>query len=276
MAFTPTSVPNDLIPYNAGIAVFREIAADGTKGTPYATNYDFVISATVSTSRETDTLTNGNGSDKEYPSSETQNLALVVNTYNELLHAVLSGRSFTIGTQLLSFSQTIGITKNSSDAYVYTFTDTTVFPDSDSTADMFVMNTYNQPFEQVSSATSIADGQFYYDSDTKTITVASTYEDTNLTCVFKYKSTTAIISETKSVLVNPSFEITLIDIMQSAATSAKYNRTRVLGSASITGDLPEAPSQKDINTSMTYNFATDTSSNGSTRFTETISEYVEV
>jgi hypothetical protein len=270
--FTVTPVPNDLIPYEAGIALLTPINADGSEGTPVSTNTDFVISATVSTTREEDNLTNGNGNDKPFPKSEKQSLALVVNSYSALFHSVAAGRTYTIGTKLVKTETSITITSDSAETptYGYTFPNDTVYPTADAQGNiaLIVMNAYNQPFEKVNSAASLAAGQFYYDSDTKRIQVAATYNNTVLTAIFDYSSNSVTLDSDHG-LTAPEFKITLIDTVQSAKTTTKYGRIRVMTRAVVSGDLPEAPSQKDINTNMTYNFVTATVPTGMVLYSET-------
>lgn len=93
-----TTVRKDLIPYRAGVVVVTPLDAnkrpDYTKSV--ATEYDFLTSTQTSVTRTTETLANGNGSDKEYITDETYNLAVVGNTFNPVFHGVVTGRIETL------------------------------------------------------------------------------------------------------------------------------------------------------------------------------------
>ena len=274
MAFITTPVPNDLIPYKAGMLAVQEVNADGTRGVPVASAWDYIISMVLSTTREVEPLSNGNGQDKELPKSEKKTLAFTTNTYNPILHATLTGREYVIGEAEVATRQAINITKlGSENSYGYAFTDTVKFPVSDER--LIVMNAYNQVFEKAASATALTVGQYHYDADTKTITVSSDYDNTLLFVVYRFMDSKAVQVSSKEVVSLPTFEVTLIDIMQSAATSEKFNRTRVVARMSLTGDIPEAPSQEELNTNMVYNFAETPVPAGIKPFTESFSPYIE-
>lgn len=249
-----TNVRNDLIPLKSGIVRLIPLDANGDPiyKAAITTQRNFLTSTQVTTTRASETLPNGNGSDKDYPTDEKFNLALVTQIYDPKFHNTLAG-SVTAGAVLpIPYDTTITVTNNA-DAYEVDLTEKEPAASPDGKYYFEIRDSYGNLLEQVD--TTVAEGKFKYDSDTKKLSFDASAENKSYSCVYYVAATGGEAYESNPILSNPQFMIEVYGEMQ----SANYGGTVLLHErmlrATVSGDLPNVTSQKSISAPITYNFA---------------------
>jgi hypothetical protein len=243
------ATPRDIIPYRAGIVRITPLDEYGRPqyDKAHTTKRNFLTSTQITTSRTSETLANGNGQDKDYPTNETHTLAIVTNTYDEDFHKLISGDVESDPLPML-FDTTIQTKEGS-----YTFEDDEVPVASDDgsihiEAHDAAGNCITETTDAVSSTT------FKYDADTKTITFDKSLDETDISLVYYIAATDAVAVSSSPVLKNPQFRIEVFGEVQSAESGTIINYQAQLYRATVSGDIPRVMTQKSISNAITYNF----------------------
>lgn len=246
-------VRNDLIPLKAGIVRITPLDENGDPKFAEAitTQRNFLTSTQVTTTRTSETLSNGNGSDKDYPTDEKYNLALVTNIFDQKFHNVLAGNQAVAEPLPILYDTTVTVPADAE--YTVDLTANEPVASSDGKIHIEIRDTYGNLLEQADDAA--AEGKFKYDSDMKTLTFDASAAGKSFSCVYYVAGTDGEAFESNPILSNPQFMIEVYGEMQSAnygGTTLLYER---MLRATVSGDLPNVTSQKSISAAITYNFA---------------------
>lgn len=243
----------DLIPLKAGIC--RLTPLDDKMVPDYSqsitTKRDFLTSSQFSTTRTSETLPNGNGSDKEYPTDEKHNLALVTQTYDPKFHKALSGDLEVASPKPYLFD--IAVTVPASDAYEVDLTDMEPAASDDGKYHIEVRDVYRNLLEQTDGA--VSEGQFKYDSDMKKLTFDASAAGQTMTCYYYRNGANGEAYEANPILKNAVFQLEVMGEMQSAETGKTMLYYAKVPRATVSGDIPRVMTQKSINNAITYNFS---------------------
>ena len=247
------NVRNDLIPLKAGIVRITPLDANGNPEYKNAvtTQRNFLTSTQVTTTRTSETLANGNGSDKDFPTDEKFNLALVTNIFDQKFHNVVAGNK--VASEILPVLYDTTITVPGSAEYTVDLTDKEPAASPDGKYYFEIRDSYGNALEQVDD--SVAEGKFKYDSDLKTLTFDASSANMSYSCVYYVAAANGEAYESNPILSNPQFMIEVYGEMQSAnygGTTLLYER---MLRATVSGDIPNVTSQKSISSPITYNFA---------------------
>ena len=258
---TTKKVRDDIIPLKAGIV--RIIPLDANGNPIYAeaitTNRDFLTSTQITVSRTTETLANGNGSDKEMPTDETYNLALITNSYNPKFHALLSNKDVVRSAKPILYDTTISIVEiDVGTAWGYTFAEDDYAPvaNEDGAYHFEIRDSYGNLFEDISGQLEgeLAEGNYKYDPDTKTLSFAEQYENISFDIVYYIAGTNGEAYQSRAILRTKTFMIETMGEVQSASTGEQLRYYSRMVRAVVSGDLPNIMTQKSLTNSMTYNF----------------------
>ena len=248
------TVRNDIIPTKSGIVRVTPLDVNGNpdRTKAYTTKRDFLTSTQITTTRASETLPNGNGSDKDYPTDEKHNLALVTQTYDPKFHNVISG-SRIVETPLpvlrdISFT----VLENESN-YEIDLTENPPVANEDKKFYLEIRDTYGNLLEQTDSE--VSDGKFKYDAGTKKITFDASAANKFFTCVYYVAGTSGEAYEANPILRNNQFMIEVMAETQSAETGEIIKYYAKMPRAVVSGDIPCVTSQKSINAPITYNFS---------------------
>ena len=252
------TVKSDLIPMRAGIVRLTPLDANGNpiRTAAITTKRDFVTSTQVTTSRNTETLANGNGQDMEKPLDETFNFALNVNVFDPKFHKTVQGFLLVKEGEEKPFLNDVTVipTKSAASAtYKFEETEAPVVTDTDKYY-FEIRDTYGNLFESASASGSLADNQYYYDPDTKTLSFAEKYADVALSCVYYITGAGAEGYKANPVLSTPRYMLEVFAETQSASSGEIVDYYAYMPRAISTGDLPNVTSQKSITNAITYNF----------------------
>lgn len=267
---TSKQVRNDLIPLKAGI--IRIIPLDENGDPKFAeavtTQRNFLTSTQVTTTRTSETLANGNGSDKDYPTDEKYNLALVTNIFDQKFHNTLAGSKIVESPMPILYDTTVTVPAESE--YTVDLTAHEPVASSDGKIHIEIRDTYGNLLEQVDA--SVAEGKFKYDSDLKTLTFDTSSAGKSYSCVYYVAGTAGEAFESSPILANPQFMVEVYGEMQSAnygGTTLMYER---ILRATVSGDLPNVTSQKSISAPITYNFASAPVPQGKSAFYQSFTQ----
>lgn len=259
-----TTVRKDLIPYRAGVVVVTPLDAnkrpDYTKSV--ATEYDFLTSTQTSVTRTTETLANGNGSDKEYITDETYNLAVVGNTFNPVFHAAVTGRIETLPEKTLipeqfTWSLPTSVTEGATLEITFgTDADYATLPaaDADGNYNFIINDSYGNTLVRLTDDQTLEKGGYKYDSGTKALQFSNDYLGAQIRVIFWYEDANSIKYDSNPILQQPEYQIQTFGIFQSAGTDDKYKVVTTLKRATTTGDVSDQTSQKSKSAPLTYNF----------------------
>lgn len=247
---TNKKVKNDLIPLRAGVVriIPLDAASKPIYDKAYTTNRQFLTSTQVNTTRTSETLANGNGSDKDYPTDERYTLALVTNTYDPKFHAVISGD--VEATPVAILKDTTIIPANGS--YVFKDGDVPVESD-DGVVHMEVRDSFKNLLTDAGTSELSAD-TYKYDPDTKTITFDSSRDNTEISVVYYVAGTDGEAYQSSPILQSKQFRIEIYGETQSAETGQQIKYFARMLRATVSGDLPRVTTQKSISAPITYNF----------------------
>lgn len=249
------NVRNDLIPLKAGIV--RVIPLDES-GDPiykdaYSTQRNFLTSTAVSTTRASETLANGNGSDKDFPTSETYTLTLVTNIFDQKFHNIIAGS--VKPSALLPILYDTTLTVPSSTPYEIDLTTKAPVASEDGNVYLEVRDTFGNLLTVPTGETAVADGQYTYDPDTKKITFAASAAGKSFSAVYYVAAASGEAFMANPVLKNPQFKLEVYGEMQSANYGGNTLLYEMMPRATVSGDLPNVTTQKSISAPITYTFA---------------------
>ncbi len=254
-------VRDDIIPLKAGIV--RVIPLDANGNPLYAqaitTNRDFLTSTQITVSRTTETLANGNGSDKEMPTDETYSLALITNSYNPKFHALLSNKDVAREVKPILYDTTVTVEElQPSISWGFKFAEGKYAPvaSEDGAYHFEIRDNYGNLFEDISgkSAGALGEGNYKYDSDTKTLSFAEQYKNISFDCIYYIAGTDGEGYQSRAILQTKTFMIETMGEVQSASTGERLRYYSRMERAVVSGDLPNIMTQKSLTNSMTYNF----------------------
>lgn len=247
------TIKKDMIPYRAGVVIIAPIVngkPDYAKA--YSTARDFLTSTQITTSKEYETLPNGNGSDKDYPTSETHNLAVVTQTYDYEFHSMISGKEKVVSAKPVPVDRTF--TVSGSETYEVDLTDDEPAAMEDKKYYFIIKDSNGNKLQETTET--VATGQYKYDSMTKKLSFFSDMANATVNVVM-WKAVTDIVEfKSSPTPQNKEFLIETFGEVQSAATGEIFYRRTRLERATVTGDIPDMMKQKSINAPITYNFAT--------------------
>lgn len=254
---TQNKVRPDLIPLKAGVVRLTPLDANGNPiyDKSYTTKREFLTSTQITTTRTSETLPNGNGSDKDFPVDEKHNLALVTQVYDKKFHAMVAG------------FEDVDIPKPS----IY---DTTIVPDSSGEVDLTgdhepvaapsdpdgkirfeIRDSFGNLLEEVSSEVSDST-QYKYDSDTKKLTFDTSLANVALSCVY-YESVQdkgGVAYQASPTLKQNRFQVEVFAETRSADTEEEVRYYSCMYRATPSGDIPQVTTQKSLSSPITYNF----------------------
>lgn len=270
-----TKVPNDIIPAKAGLVRVIPVKTDGTldRANAYTTKRNFLTSTQVTITRTSETLPNGNGSDKDYPTDEKYNLAVVTQTYDPKFHSMISNKEkvTTPRPRLYDTSITVPATT----AYEVDLTDNEpVAVDGEAKPVLEIRDQYGNLLTVTDST--VSEGSYKYDPDTKTLTFDASAAGLTFSAVYYVASTGADGYQASPILRSPQFQIEIMAETQSADTGEIVYYNAVMTRAVVSGDIPNVTSQKSINNAITYNFTTAPVAQGVSAFTETFTPESQV
>lgn len=251
---TPKKVRNDLIPMKAGIVRVTPLDANGNPITEeaYSTKRDFLTSTQVTTTRTSETLANGNGSDKDFPTDEKYTLALVTNTYDPKFHKMISGDLSEESPEPVLFDTTISVPSET--PYEVDLTDNQPVASADGKFYLEIRDSYGNAFTQA-DATVESEYQFKYTDSTHKLTFHESAAGMNLSCVYYIAGTAGEGYKSNPILQNPQFQIEIMGETRSADTGESIRYYAKMLRGVVSGDIPRVTTQKSISNAITYNFA---------------------
>lgn len=267
------TIRKDMIPYRAGVVVLTPLDSnfkpDFSKSVP--TQYDFLTSTQTSVTRTTETLANGNGSDKDYIIDERYSLAVVGNTYDPEFHAAVTNRLKSQpekATLMEQFSVTLpteanGDVETVADKWVITFggpdKDQEKEPaaNADKGYDFIINDSYGNTLAPAESAEEVALGTFFYDSDKKCLVFGEDYKNNTMRVIFFYEADGGLQYDSNPILKQSVFRIDVFGMRQSAGSDDLYPVHIWIERASTSGDVSEQTTQKSKSAPITYNFQSD-------------------
>lgn len=276
MAAKTTTVRKDIIPYRAGVVILTPL--DANKKPDYsksvATEYDFLTSTQTSVTRESETLANGNGQDKDYTTSETYTVTVIGNTYNPIFHAVVTGRIETLPTKTLvptEINYNLPATVPESGSLGISFGadgDFTTKPaaDDDGNYNFIVEDSYGNVLVRRDTP---EHGAYSYDTDTSTLEFSNDYTAALIRVIYWYEDTDSIQYASNPILQQPEYQVQIFGLSQSASTGDTYKVITTLKRATATGDVTDQMTQKSKSAPITYTFS-------STPVPEGVSVYTQI
>lgn len=249
-----TSVKNDLIPLKAGIVRIIPLDSENNPiySKAYTTRRSFLTSMVITTTRTSETLPNGNGSDKDYPTDEKYNLSLVTQVYDPKFHSLVAGMRPVETPRPIPHDTTITV-KKVLEAYEVDLTKEEPAALEDGKYYFEIRDSAGNPLEQTEASPS--EGKFKYDADTHKLSFDATAENKSYSCVYYVAATGGEAYEADPILKNKVFQIEVYAESQSADTGEIIQRTAIMYRAAVTGDLPNIATQKSINSPITYTFS---------------------
>lgn len=253
MAAPTVKVKNDLIPLKAGIVRVIPLDAEGTPmyAKAITTKRNFLTSTAITTTRTSETLPNGNGSDKDYPTDEKYNLALVTQTFDPKFHNTVAG--MLVSSSPANILRDTTITVGGAEEYSVDLTNDEPAASPDGKYYFEVRDSYGNLWEQTDDE--VAEGQFKYDNMTHKLSFDATAANKQFSLVYYVAGTGGEAYEANPVLQNPQFRIEIYGETQSAESGNTVLYQAIMPRAVVTGDLPNVTTQKSINATLTYNFA---------------------
>lgn len=269
-----SKVRNDWIPMKAGIARITQLDENFNPmwGHSITTKRDFVQSITKTTSSTSETLPNGNGQDKEFPTDETRNLAVATDTYDQRWHAVVSGFKKVDTPRPIMYDTTIKPVKGTGNAE-YTFADQMPVAGEDGKEHFEIRDSYGNLLTQSESDTT---GQNYtYTSGEHKLKFAEEYAGKELSCVYYIAGTGGEAYESPTTIRSRVFQIEVMGEIMSASTGEPARYYCCLKRANVSGDIPDVTTQKSRVNTLTYNFKSAPVPVGVSPFYESITPIVE-
>ncbi len=248
-------VRNDNIPLKAGIlrVTLLDENGDPMYSNPYTTQRNFLTSTAVSVTRASETLANGNGSDKDFPTSETYTLTLVSNIFDQKFHNYLAG-SIT-PPKILPILWDTTVTVPPAAPYEVDLTPKPPVAMDDGKIYFEIRDSYGDLLTPPEAEATLAAGNYTYDADTKKLTFDASAAGKSFSCVYNVSGEGGEAFASNPILLSPQFRIEVYGEMQSANYGGTTLLYELMPRATVTGDLPNATTQKSISAPITYTFA---------------------
>lgn len=272
---TRKTIPNDIIPFEAGDLILIPVNEDGSEGTARRTYGGFMISLESNTSRAEEEVEKGTGSNLTLPQSEIQTWTLTVNAQNQEFDATIAGRDIKFGSGVGLEHLDAKIVKTGevgSEVYSYTFeTENKPVKDEDEMYLVSVSDKNGYSLDDVSGTSeTLTVGQFKYDTDTGILSVSADYENELLTILYNTSVTEMATTSASETLQSKTFRVIALSKVQSATGGVKLRRKMTIDRANITGDITDTPNQKGLNTNKTYTIASQDPRPTRKRYTDSI------
>lgn len=249
------NVRNDNIPYRSGIV--RLTPLDENSNPIYAqsitTKRQFLTSTQITTTRTSESLPNGNGSDKDFPTDERHTLALVTQTYDPKFHSMLSGSEKVSNPGPVIHDTTVVPNDSGEVDLTGDFEPVAAPNDPDNKIWFEIRDSYGNALEETASEVNDAT-QFKYDSDTKKLTFDTSLANVALSCIYYVSGEGGDAYQASPILKNKQFQVEVFAEMQSAEYGDITNYYARMPRATVSGDIPRVTSQKSISAAITYNF----------------------
>ncbi len=246
-----SEAPSDLIPKEVSTMIITAIDDDGKEGAYSKIAPRFALSFNATGTRETEDLSTGQGSDIERPVSENYAIEAEVNAYNAMFHAIATGQTIDVGETAV-YKET-DITTDSSGGYTFTTPPTGIIA---------IVDTIKGHELQVAEGETPTGMEYIYDSDAGEITVSSDYYSSSLFVIYTEEVSNVMTVKSQETLKASIVKLVCVSKMQSASLGSLWYKVQTISRASLSGDAPEPPTQKDINQNMTYSFKSETPASG--------------
>lgn len=271
---TPKTVRNDLIPMKAGIVRVTPLDANSNPiyAEAYSTKRDFLTSTAITTTRTSETLANGNGSDKDFPTDEKYTLAVVTNTYDPKFHKLISGDLSEESPTPVLYDTTISVPPDT--AYEVDLTDMPPVESDDGKFHLEIRDSYGNVFTQTDSTVE-SEYQYKYEDSTHKLTFHESAAGLNLSCVYYIAGTDGEAYKSNPVLQNPQFQIEIMGETRSADTGESIRYYAKMLRGVVSGDIPRVTTQKSISNAITYNFASAPVPQGMSAFYDSFTPIAE-
>lgn len=259
------TVRNDLIPAKAGCVRITPYKTDGTldSANAYTTKRNYLTSTQVTITRTSETLPNGNGSDKDYPTDEKYNLAVVTQTFDPKFHNMISGSLIVETPEPILYDTSV--TVPAEETYDVNLTDNEpVAAHGEAKPVIEVRDVYGNLLTATNSV--VAEGQYKYDPDTKKISFDASAAGKTFSLVYYKAGTNGEAYQANPILKNPEFMIEVFAETQSAESGETILYNARITRGVVSGDIPHVMSQKSINNAITYNFSSAPVAQGQTAF----------
>lgn len=258
-----TVIRKDILPYRAGVV--RLIPLDENMTPDYAhavaTNHDFLQSTQIVESREMETLENGNGTSKDYPTSVTYTATIISNIDNVLFHNLAAGRIEELPESVLvpdEFEWTLPKTIPTDGTLKITFGEdgdhkTLPAADKEGNYHFTIEDSYGNvlvPRDQLEN------GAYKYDGTTHELQFSDDYVGQKIRVIYDYAGANALVYRNDPVLKNREFRLEIYGLVQSSSTGDVYKVVQILERCAVTGDISDQTTQISKSAAITYSFAT--------------------
>lgn len=268
-----STVRNDLIPMRAGAVRLTPLDKNGVPQIDKAvtTQRKFLTSTGITTTRTSETLPNGNGQDKDFPTAETFNLALVTQVYEPEFHKMLVDDLDVVSPKPILHDQAAVL----DDDATYEFTTGKYPAEVNGGTYIEVRDSYGNLLTPKSSSTTLSESEYYYDSSAHTLQFNAAMKNATFSLVYYIAAPEGTLAyESHTVLRNREFMIEVFGEMQSAETGDVFRYYAKMVRATVSGDIPRVTSQKAISNAITYNFASAPVGEGVSAFYQSMSPMV--
>ncbi len=259
-------IPRDLAPFNGGTMVMTPIGEGGVELEHLKTFKNFLTASTPTTSRTDETVPSGDGPDYTLPQSEQESIAVEFSTFDPIFHGKIAGRQVVQGQ---AYAPVMGSIQPIA-AGTYTF-GTENFPTANAEGHIYIYLTDDEGtmfVDMGDSSEALAEGQYKYDVDTKTLSVASSYGVKNFEIMYFSMVDDVTTIESAEILSATEFKLEFFGVVQSVAGKTKHRRYWVVQRAAVSGDLTSMASQKSPVSTVSYTFVSQTPPVGKRAFTE--------
>lgn len=256
-----TTVPNTLIPYQAGVAIVTLLDANHRPmyQRSVATPFNYVASTQTTVTRTTEEIENGNGQNKTVVNDETYTFVINMNAFSTIFHNTITNSIETLPARALVLDEfTWNLPATSSSGLSITFGEDGDIPDKADPAPhddgeywFVVMDAYGNPLVRRDTP---ENGAYAWDPDTKSLTFSDDYLGAEIRVIYEYASTNTIRYESNPILSQPEFQIDTYGITSDANSDRKVKRHERILRASPSGDLSNMPTQKSRATTISYTF----------------------
>ncbi len=258
-----TQIRKDILPYRAGVV--RLIPLDENMSPDYdhavATNHDFLQSTQIVETRTMETLENGNGASKDYPTNVTYTATVVANIDNVLFHNLAAGRIEELPNTVLApdeFVFTLPKAHAEGETLEIKFGagqdhETEPAPDKNGNYNFTIEDSYGNVLTQRSQ---LENGAYKYDADTKALQFSDDYLGQKMRIIYDYAAKDALSYRNDPILKNREFRLEIYGLVQSAQTGDVYRVIQSLERCAVTGDITDQATQISKSAAITYTFAT--------------------
>lgn len=279
MAAKMSKIKNDLLPYEAGFVVVTQLDENMLPDPDrvVVTPGDYLISSQYTEGMSYEEVATGRGNNTSFPTQRTDTLALTMNAFSPVFHNAVTGKLEYLPEKALSaieFETNLPAADDTSTLVELKFgtgTDHPIEPAADKNGNYrFVIRDNKGNYLTKRTTTEL--GTYVYDSDTKTLQFSSDYAGMLVRIIYDYEDANATVYRANPILKKTLFKVEAFGLVQSA-TGETYKVKRSMPRASISGDIPSQPTQKERSASLTYTFAAEPVPTGESPYEEVWTEY---